>query len=97
MEYIPIVVIVTYLAGVTLIGSWFARRATDSSGWAVAGGHMGLLMVAVGVAGTRIGGVGTYGVAGDVMQSACGTSGTPSIPFLRSLWWVCSLPCRFVV
>jgi SSS family solute:Na+ symporter len=30
---------------------------------------MGILMIAAGVAGTRIGGVGTYGVAGDVMST----------------------------
>ena len=36
----------------------------------------GLLLVAVGVAGTRIGGVGTYGVAGDVVNQG-----------LWSLWY----------
>ena len=69
MEWIPVTVIVGYLALTTFLGSWLSRRTKDSSSWAIASGQLGLLMVAVGVAGTRIGGVGTYGVAGDVMQS----------------------------
>ncbi|MEM1247474.1 MAG: sodium:solute symporter family protein [Acidobacteriota bacterium] len=64
-----VVVCVVYLVSVTLLGSLLARRAASSSGWAVASGNMGLWMVAAGVAGTRIGGVGTYGVAGDVMAT----------------------------
>lgn len=69
MDTITISVIVGYLLGVTIIGSLLARRSGSSSGWAIAGGRMGLLMIAVGIAGTRIGGVGTYGVAGNVIQS----------------------------
>ena len=64
-----VVVCIVYLVSVTLLGSLLARRAASSSGWAVASGNMGLWMVAAGVAGTRIGGVGTYGVAGDVMAT----------------------------
>jgi SSS family solute:Na+ symporter len=64
-----VVIIVCYLVGVTAVASYFARRSRDSSSWTVASGQMGLLMVAAGVAGTRIGGVGTYGVAGDVMRT----------------------------
>lgn len=66
---IPIVVIVSYLVAVTAVGSLLARRSRESSSWALASGNMGVLMVAVGIAGTRIGGVGTYGVAGDVMHT----------------------------
>ena len=68
--------IAAYLVGVTVVGSVLARRSVGGSGWAVADGRMGLLLVAVGVAGTRIGGVGTYGVAGDVVNQG-----------LWSLWY----------
>ncbi|MDH5672517.1 MAG: sodium:solute symporter family protein [Myxococcales bacterium] len=68
MEYDSVAVIVIYLAAVTTIGSLLARRASSSAGWAVAGGGMGLPMVAVGIAGTRIGGAGTYGVAERAMS-----------------------------
>lgn len=76
MEYIPIFVIVSYLVLVTIAGSLLARRNKSSSDWAVAGGSMSLLMVAVGVAGTRIGGGGTYGVAGDVIHEG-----------VWNMWW----------
>jgi solute:Na+ symporter, SSS family len=65
----PIIVIVAYLVGVTTVASLYVRRSRDSESWTVASGQMGLVMVAAGVAGTRIGGVGTYGVAGDVMAT----------------------------
>ncbi|MFP6585042.1 MAG: hypothetical protein VCD00_21100 [Candidatus Hydrogenedentota bacterium] len=64
----PIILIVGYLAIVTVAGSLLARRTASSKDWAVAGGGMGMGMIAVGVAGTRIGGAGTYGVAGNVMS-----------------------------
>ena len=67
MDAIATSMIVGYLAAVTLLGIFLARRSKTSSQWAVAGGGMGWLMVAMGVAGTRIGGAGTYGVAGDVI------------------------------
>lgn len=66
---LSIFVIVGYLVAVTAIGSLLARRTRSSAGWAVADGRMGILLLIAGIAGTRIGGVGTYGVAGDVMQS----------------------------
>lgn len=68
MDLAAVSMIVGYLLVVTLVGSVMAVRARSSSDWAVAGGGMGVMMIAVGVAGTRIGGAGTYGVAGDVIR-----------------------------
>ena len=76
MDTITVGVIVAYLIAATAAGSLMARRATTSTGWAVAGGGMPAVMVAVGVAGTRIGGAGTYGVAGDVITGG-----------VWNLWW----------
>ena len=76
MQYDSVAVIVVYLVVVTVVGSLLARRASSSSGWAVAGGGMGLTMVAVGIAGTRIGGAGTYGVAERAMSGG-----------LWYMWW----------
>ena len=67
MDVIPLVTIVAYLVIATAVGSAMARRSRSAAGWAVAGGGMSTTMIAVGVAGTRIGGAGTYGVAGDVI------------------------------
>ena len=53
-----------------------SRRAGSSSGWAVAGGGMSTMLVAFGIAGTRIGGAGTYGVAGNVISGG-----------VWNLWW----------
>lgn len=72
----PLFVIVGYLTFVTLLGMLAARRSASSTDWAVAGGGMGMVMIAVGVAGTRIGGAGTYGVAGDVITDG-----------VWNLWW----------
>jgi len=69
-------IVVAYLATVTLIGSLLARRAGTSAGWAVAGGGMSSTMVAMGIAGTRIGGAGTYGVAERAMSGG-----------LWYMWW----------
>lgn len=69
MDVVALTVIVVYLVLVTAVGSAVARRSAGASGWAVGGGQMGVVMVAVGIAGTRIGGVGTYGVAGDVITT----------------------------
>lgn len=69
MDLIALVVIVAYLGLTTLVGSLLAKRSAGAHEWAAGGGQMGVLMVAVGIAGTRIGGVGTYGVAGDVITS----------------------------
>jgi SSS family solute:Na+ symporter len=66
---IPLVIIVAYLVGVTAAASMLARRSRDAAAWTVASNRMGLWMIVAGVAGTRIGGVGTYGVAGDVIRT----------------------------
>ena len=76
MDTIAVGVIVLYLIAATAIGSLMARRTTTSTGWAVAGGGMSTVLVAAGIAGTRIGGAGTYGVAGDVISGG-----------VWSLWW----------
>ena len=55
MDTIATSMIVGYLAAVTLLGTFLASRSKTSSQWAVAGGGMGTLMVAMGVARTRIG------------------------------------------
>ncbi len=59
--------IVVYLVAVTLLGVFLARKNRSSNQWTVAGGGMGTILIAMGIAGTRIGGAGTYGVAGDVV------------------------------
>ena len=76
MDSIAITVIVVYLVAATTVGSLMARRAKSSAGWAVAGGGMSTSMIAFGIAGTRIGGAGTYGVAGDVISGG-----------VWNLWW----------
>lgn len=64
------------MAVVTVIGALLARKSTSSKDWAVAGGGMGIVMIAVGIAGTRIGGAGTYGVAGNVISGG-----------VWNMWW----------
>ena len=76
MDAIALTTIVVYLVAATAAGSLMARRASDSTGWAVAGGGMSTTLIAVGIAGTRIGGAGTYGVAGDVISGG-----------VWNLWW----------
>ena len=76
MDAIALTTIVVYLVAATAAGSLMARRTSDSTGWAVAGGGMSTSLVAVGIAGTRIGGAGTYGVAGDVISGG-----------VWNLWW----------
>lgn len=66
---IDVFTIIGYLVVVTAIGMLLASRTRDSADWATGGSAMGIGMIAAGIAGTRIGGVGTYGVAGDVMMS----------------------------
>lgn len=61
--------IVGYLGLVTLLGAWLSRRNRSSADWATGSGGMGIAMIAAGIAGTRIGGAGSYGVAGDVMNT----------------------------
>ncbi len=63
---IPIAIISAYLVIVTIVGSLLARRVKTSRHWTVAGGGLGVAMLSAGLAGTRIGGAGTYGVAGNV-------------------------------
>lgn len=67
MDWVAPSMIIGYLAVITAVGAWSIRRSKSSKDWAVAGGGMGIVMIAMGVAGTRIGGAGTYGVAGDVI------------------------------
>jgi SSS family solute:Na+ symporter len=69
-------VIVVYLAGTTLLGMYMVRRNRGSEEWSIAGGRMGVAMIAVGIAGTRIGGAATYGVAGDVITGG-----------VWNMWW----------
>jgi len=64
---IALAMVLAYLAGTTLVGILMMRRSRAGDDWAVAGGRMGVLMIAVGIAGTRVGGAATYGVAGDVI------------------------------
>ncbi len=68
MNPIAVTMIVLYLVGTTLVGALLARRNRGAADWSVAGGGMGILMIAVGIAGTRVGGAATYGVAGDVIR-----------------------------
>lgn len=88
MDWIAIGVIVVYLVGVSVAGSLVARRNRNASDWAVAGGGMGAFMLAVGVAGTRIGGAATYGVAGDVMEGGAWSMWWYGISTLLALWLV---------
>ncbi len=76
MDYIAVTVIVLYLIGVTVVGALMARRSKGSSDWAVASGGMSGVLVAFGLAGARIGGAGTYGVAGDVVTGG-----------VWNMWW----------
>jgi SSS family solute:Na+ symporter len=64
---IALAMIAAYLIGTTLLGMFMMRRSRGGDDWAVASGKMGALMIAVGIAGTRVGGAATYGVAGDVI------------------------------
>lgn len=73
---LALIIIIVYLVAVTAIGVLLARKSVSSKDWAVAGGGMGIIMVAVGIAGTRIGGAGTYGVAGNVISGG-----------VWNMWW----------
>jgi SSS family solute:Na+ symporter len=65
-------VIIAYLGFFTLFGLFLNRNNNSSADWAAGGAGMGMWMLAAGIAGTRIGGAGTYGVAGDVMVTGLG-------------------------
>ncbi len=66
------VIIILYLGFFIAFGMYLNRVKGNASDWAIGGGTLGVFMLAAGVAGTRIGGAGTYGVAGDVMAEGLG-------------------------
>jgi Na+/proline symporter len=61
--------ILGYLSLVTILVVILSRRTKSASDWATASGGLGIVIIAAGIAGTRIGGAGTYGVAAEVMRS----------------------------
>ncbi len=65
-------VIIAYLVIFAAAGLYLSRSNASSSDWDIGGGTLGILMLAAGIAGTRIGGAGTYGVAGDVISEGIG-------------------------
>ncbi|MFN3164615.1 MAG: hypothetical protein ACE37N_14355, partial [Pseudohongiellaceae bacterium] len=65
-------IIILYLGFFVAFGMYLNRTKGSASDWAIGGGTMGVFMLAAGVAGTRIGGAGTYGVAGDVISEGLG-------------------------
>lgn len=65
-------VIILYIAIFAAFGFYLNRKKTSANDWAIAGSSLGILMIAAGAAGTRIGGAGTYGVAGDVVAEGIG-------------------------
>ena len=69
---ITALVIILYLATFAIFGLYLNRKKGSASDWAIGGSSLGIFMVAAGAAGTRIGGAGTYGVAGDVMSEGIG-------------------------
>lgn len=66
------IVILLYLVIFAGIGIYLSRKNNSAADWAIGGGTLGIAMLAAGVAGTRIGGAGTYGVAGDVISEGLG-------------------------
>jgi len=69
---ITAVVIILYLAFFAGFGIYLNKSNVSASDWAIGGSGLGIFMLAAGVAGTRIGGAGTYGVAGDVIAEGLG-------------------------
>lgn len=69
---LPAFVILGYLVFFIAVGLYISRNNRSSADWAIGGGTLGVGMLAAGVAGTRIGGAGTYGVAGDVITEGIG-------------------------
>ncbi len=65
-------VITAYLGFFFALGIFLNRSNKNANDWAIGGGGLGIFMLAAGVAGTRIGGAGTYGVAGDVISEGIG-------------------------
>ncbi len=76
MSYIPSLVVVAYLLGTVLLGSLMARRSQKDDDWTIAGGEMSTLVLVFALAGGRIGGAGTYGVAESVASGGVWT-----------MWW----------
>jgi len=76
LDYVAVATIVLYLGGVTAVGAFMVRRTKGSAEWAVAGGGMSGALVAFALAGSRIGGAGTYGVAGAVINGG-----------VWNMWW----------
>ena len=76
MDYIAVATIALYLGGMTAVGAFMVRKSRSSVEWAVAGGGMSGALVAFALAGTRIGGAGTYGVAGAVIDGG-----------VWNMWW----------
>lgn len=69
---ITAIVILVYLAFFAAVGIYLNRSNSSAADWAIGGGTLGVTMLAFGIAGTRIGGAGTYGVAGDVINEGLG-------------------------
>ena len=69
---ISAIVILLYLVLFAGVGIYLSRNNKSSADWAIGGGTLGVAMLAAGVAGTRIRGAGTYGVAGDVISEGLG-------------------------
>lgn len=66
-SWIVLTTIVAYLGVTTGVGIFMVRRSRGGDDWAVAGRRMGLGLLTFGIVATRVGGVSTYGVAGDVI------------------------------
>ncbi|MCZ0952076.1 MAG: hypothetical protein OXJ56_05790 [Rhodospirillaceae bacterium] len=69
---ITTIVIALYLGFFVAFGIYMNRRNTSGLDWAIGGGTLGVFMLVAGLAGTRIGGIATYGVAGDVISEGLG-------------------------
>lgn len=57
-----------YFAIITGIGAATLRQSRRDTDWSIAGRHLGFWLLTGGIAATRVGGVATYGVAGDVIS-----------------------------
>ena len=66
MNSISLSVIAVYLLGTVVVGTLIAGRSREENDWTIAGGGMSALVLAFALAGTRIGGAGTYGIAESV-------------------------------
>ncbi len=65
-------VIILYLGAFIILGLYLNSKKGSAADWAIGGSTLGVFMIAAGAAGTRIGGAGTYGVAGDVIAEGVG-------------------------